>query len=239
MQFGVAGCTAPRERVTPRLDGRCAVAAAPRPVLRPGRPAGCIHPFVCPRRAVCRGWHGAGSRLAGRGQSEGRPRRWAGGGGRPARGRIDGALAPGPRARARSHGLSRRGDTADALVAHAVEDQGEQLAGGGDLGDLLGFLAAAGGDAVLDLPRLCSAPAIGQRHARTGQAGVLASKSCPATRWQARSPWWKSWSRTATRQRAPRSEGAGRRVSDSVAVRGPLGISSSLWLTAGVAMGTR
>ena len=53
------------------------------------------------------------------------------------------------------------GEAADAPVAHAVVDQGEQLAGGGDLGDVLGLLAAAGDDGVLDLagPRLRRAAA--------------------------------------------------------------------------------
>ena len=39
----------------------------------------------------------------------------------------------------------------DLAVAHRVEDPGEQLAGHGDFGDVLGFLAAAGDDVVLAL----------------------------------------------------------------------------------------
>ncbi|MDB4872447.1 MAG: hypothetical protein JWL97_3451 [Gemmatimonadales bacterium] len=38
----------------------------------------------------------------------------------------------------------------DMAVAHAVEDQGGQFTGGGGLGDVTGFGAAAGQDAVLD-----------------------------------------------------------------------------------------
>src|SRR5204863_6088891 len=57
------------------------------------------------------------------------------------------------RARSRSCGLSRAAGAADVPVAHAVEDQGEQFASGGDLGGVPGFLAAAGDNAVLDLPR--------------------------------------------------------------------------------------
>ncbi|GAA1834214.1 hypothetical protein GCM10009735_82290 [Actinomadura chokoriensis] len=38
----------------------------------------------------------------------------------------------------------------DVAVAHAVEDQDGQMAGGGDLGDVAGLLAAAGQDAVAD-----------------------------------------------------------------------------------------
>src|SRR6266571_8601134 len=40
------------------------------------------------------------------------------------------------------------GQAADLPVAQAVVDQGEQPAGGGDLGDVAGFLAAAGDDGV-------------------------------------------------------------------------------------------
>ena len=43
------------------------------------------------------------------------------------------------------------GQAADLVVAHPVEDEGEQLAGGGDLGDVLCFLPAAGDDGVLAL----------------------------------------------------------------------------------------
>jgi hypothetical protein len=46
------------------------------------------------------------------------------------------------------------GGTADAAVAHRVEDFAQQLARGGDLGDVLCLLAAAAGDGVLELPRL-------------------------------------------------------------------------------------
>src|SRR5712691_13135883 len=41
------------------------------------------------------------------------------------------------------------GQAADLPVAHPVEDQSEQLAGGGDLRDVLRFLAPAGDDGVL------------------------------------------------------------------------------------------
>ena len=119
--------------------------------LRPGRPAG-LHTSLRGSPACLpgcmgrlRGWPGgvnhAGARAAGpaaagarRGQYVARPR---------AR----------PRARSRSCGLSRPVGAADVPVAHAVEDQGEQLAGGGDLGGVLGLGAAAGDDGVLDLPR--------------------------------------------------------------------------------------
>ena len=100
-----------------------------------GSAAGCIRPFACPRPWP--GTHGAGSRLAG--------------------GRMLGGLAPGPLARACScrllggRGGGRPGQAADLVVAHSVEHQGEQLADGGDLGDVAGFLAAAGNDGVLAL----------------------------------------------------------------------------------------
>src|SRR5260370_606387 len=41
------------------------------------------------------------------------------------------------------------GQAANLVVTHPVEDQGEQLAGGSDLGDVLGFLPAAADDGVL------------------------------------------------------------------------------------------
>ena len=41
----------------------------------------------------------------------------------------------------------------DLPVAQAVVDQGEELAGGGDLGDVAGLVAAAGDDAGLDRSR--------------------------------------------------------------------------------------
>ncbi len=47
----------------------------------------------------------------------------------------------------------RRGQGADLPVAQAVVDQGEELAGGGDLGDVAGLVAAAGDDAGLDRSR--------------------------------------------------------------------------------------
>ena len=99
---------------------------------------------------------------AGRGQSGGRPRRRAGraagarrgaecsAASRPVAGQIAGGRGPG---QGHAAWRGRGGQAADVPVAHAVEDQGEQLAGGGDLGDVLGLLAAAGDDAVLDLPR--------------------------------------------------------------------------------------
>ena len=43
-----------------------------------------------------------------------------------------------------------RGQAADLPVAQAVEDQGQEPAGGGDLRDVLGFFAAAGDDCVFD-----------------------------------------------------------------------------------------
>ena len=55
------------------------------------------------------------------------------------------ALAAGSRA---AHG--RSGQAADLPVAQAVEDQGKHGPGGGDLGDVAGFLPAAGDDGVLD-----------------------------------------------------------------------------------------
>ena len=143
--------------------------------LRPGRPAGCIHPFACPRHA-CRGaW---GGYAAGRAGSITRApalpgRRWPvpGGGQYVARPR-----AP-PRARSRSCGLSRAADAADVPVAHAAEDQGEQLAGGSDLGGVLGLGTAAGDDAVLDLPR---PRARGSPWCRIRGGGASARPSCTA-----------------------------------------------------------
>src|SRR5579875_906895 len=99
------------------------------------------------------GGHGAGSRQRGgavrRGRSEGRHARLVAGGG------IAFGLAPGggrnvwrPRAwplvRGRSRGCRQwrggqgggPGEGADLAVAQAVAGQGEQLAGGGDLGDV-------------------------------------------------------------------------------------------------------
>src|SRR5258708_3816614 len=100
-------------------------------------------------------WGGSASGEAvRRGQSRGRPRRRvtagqnalrpralppAGGGGacrppRPGGGRLIGGL----------------GQAADLPVAHPVVDEGEEPAGGGDLGDVLGLLPAAGDDGVFD-----------------------------------------------------------------------------------------
>ena len=84
-----------------------------------------------------------------RGQSRGRPRRANG------RGRQNGDLAPGrwPAKlschRSRGPGGSLR-QAADLPVAQAVEHQGQEPAGGGDLRDVLGFLPAAGDDGVFD-----------------------------------------------------------------------------------------
>ena len=53
-----------RGRVTPRLGVRVRL-WGPMARLRPGRPAGCIHPFACPRHA-CRGaWGGYAASRAG------------------------------------------------------------------------------------------------------------------------------------------------------------------------------
>jgi len=47
----------------------------------------------------------------------------------------------------------RGGQVADLAIAHRVEDPGEQLAGHGDLGDVLSLVAAAGEDVLL-VPRI-------------------------------------------------------------------------------------
>ena len=113
----------------------CSVVGGPMARLRPGRPAGCIHPCACPRHA-CRGaWGGYAASRAGSitrapalpGQRQPVP----GGGQYVARPRAR------PRARSRSCGLSRADGAADVPVAHAVEEQGEQLASGSDLGGVL------------------------------------------------------------------------------------------------------
>ena len=131
-----------------------------------GSAAGCIHPFACPRP-----WPGGMGRVrvgaVRRGQSERRRAR------RVAGGRIACGLAPGggaeclaasrpghcpgrgwscrPLARRGRGAVGGPGQAADLVVAHPVEDEGEQLAGGGDLGDVLCFLPAAGDDGVLAL----------------------------------------------------------------------------------------
>jgi hypothetical protein len=116
-----------------------------------GSAAGCSHPFGCPGRGRA---HGAGPRQKRRpgGVNQVGDRaalgvgRW---------GRHKGGLAPGRwpggavhAARAGTWAMGDEfaggpGQAADLPVAQAVEDQGEQPAGGGDLGDVAGLLAAA------------------------------------------------------------------------------------------------
>jgi hypothetical protein len=101
------------------------------------------------------GVHGAGPRQKRR---SGGVNQWA-----PAppgrRGRQTGDLAPGrwpgkascgPLRRACGRLPGRRGQAADLPVAQPVEDQGQEPGGGSDLGDVLGFLAAAADDGALD-----------------------------------------------------------------------------------------
>jgi len=97
-----------------------------------GSAAGCSHPFACPRPGA--GAHGAVRvrEAVRRGQSRGRPPRANG------RGRQNGDLAPGRWPgrlschRFRGPGGSLR-QAADLPVAQAVEHQGQEPAGGGDL----------------------------------------------------------------------------------------------------------
>ena len=113
-----------------------------------GSAAGCSHPFACPGR----GWVAWGGSASERGGQAGSIK------GAPAllgrRGRHRGDLAPGrwPAGLFMRPALAGRGpgQAADLPVAQAVEDQGEQPAGGGDLRDVLGFLTAAGDDRVFD-----------------------------------------------------------------------------------------
>ena len=106
-----------------------------------GSAAGCSHPLAGPGRG--RG-HGAG-RVSGRGRAG--PIRWAftpPGGGGQTWGRPRARPAGG---RSRGHGWC--GQAADLAVAEPVAVQGQQPAGGGDLGDVLGPGAAPGDDRVL------------------------------------------------------------------------------------------
>ena len=142
-----------------REPGVCGVFGCSGPSHGPGHPVRAVPlAAVIPSRVPGRGrgaWGGSASEEAvRRGQSDGRPRRRCGGGAdswRPrawplARGKL--FMPPAP---AGSRAAGRRpGQAADLPVAHAVEDQGEQPAGGGDLGDVAGFLPAAGDDGVLD-----------------------------------------------------------------------------------------
>ena len=154
-----------RETGAGALRGMRLFSARPRYRVIPVRavPLAAFIPSRVPGRG--RGaWGGfASERSGGANQRGARP---PGGGGRIACG-----LAPGggqnawrPRARAtgregwscrlllrRVGGPAGPGQAADLVVAHPVEDQGEQLAGGGDLGDVLCFLPAAGDDGVLAL----------------------------------------------------------------------------------------
>jgi len=44
------------------------------------------------------------------------------------------------------------------MIAQAIDHQSEQLAGGGDLGDVASMLAAAGDDGILGCPRAIGGP---------------------------------------------------------------------------------
>jgi hypothetical protein len=75
-----------------------AVVVTPWPVVRPGRPLAAFIPSFVPGVTLCcRGAWGGFASGAGRGQSDGRPRRRAGLAGplAPAGGRMFGGLAPG------------------------------------------------------------------------------------------------------------------------------------------------
>jgi hypothetical protein len=105
-----------------------------------------------PSRVPGRG-HGAGSRQAvRRGQSRGRTRRQSAVAGQ--NDRRPRARPGGPAARSCCRGRCGRGwsggpgQAADLPVAHPVEDQGQELAGGGDPGDVPGLFPAAGDDGV-------------------------------------------------------------------------------------------
>ena len=130
--------------------GDYAVMGAPSPVGPAGRPAGCRHPFGC-APAWLAGGHGAVRVRSGQGQSQPRAAtsgvEGAGAGGGQYN---EAATCPAGPAHAR---LPRADGAADVPVAQAVEDQGEQLAGGRGLGDVVGLGAAAGDDRVLDVPR--------------------------------------------------------------------------------------
>jgi len=107
---------------------------------------------------MSRPWPGCMGRSASgeavrRGQSRGRPRRPG------AAGQTDRRPRAWPLARRScscrprwrlGHWRLACGQAADLAVAHAVVDQGQQAAGGRDLGDVAGFLAAAGDDGGLD-----------------------------------------------------------------------------------------
>jgi len=103
---------------------------------------------VIPSQGPGRGraaWGGSASGAAvRRGQSTGRPRRAA------AAGQTDRRPRAWPLAGQRSCGPAPGcGQAADLPVAQAVVHQGEEPAGGGDLGDVAGFLPAPGDDRVL------------------------------------------------------------------------------------------
>ena len=113
-----------------------------RPVGRscPWQARGCVHPF-----GGARGWWPRGHGAV-RVRAAGSIRQAAGPPVAGASKTSDHALpASGP-----AHAAFRAagGQGADLAVAHRVEDPGEQLARGGDLGDVLGLLAAAGEDVV-------------------------------------------------------------------------------------------
>ena len=130
-----------------------------------GSAAGCSHPFACPGRGRGRMGGSASEGAVRRGQSRGRPRcrvRAAGqtqdATSRLAAGQEE-LFMPPAQAAGSPAGGGRSGQAADLPVAQAVEDQGEQPPGGGDLGDVAGFLPAAGDDARLDRAgyRVCGA----------------------------------------------------------------------------------
>jgi hypothetical protein len=126
----------------------------------PGHPVRAVPlaAFIPSRVPAVAGEHGAGPRQAvRRGQSRGRLRpRSAAAGQNERRPR---ARPGGPAARSCCRGRcgrrwsGGRGQAADLPVAHAIEDQGEQLAGGGDLGDVLGLAPAPTGGGADPCPR--------------------------------------------------------------------------------------
>ena len=137
----------PRCRVIPV---RAVPLAAFIPSRVPGRGRGAWGGFASERSGGAN--HRGAEPAGGGGQNGLRPRAWRGadclGASRPGRwpGRV---CSCGLKAGAGSGG-GGRGQAANLPVAHAVEDQGEQPPGGGDLGGVRGSIAAAGDDAVLD-----------------------------------------------------------------------------------------
>ena len=121
-----------------------------------GSAAGCSHPFACPRPGPGRMGRVRVRRGGQAGSIKGAPALPGEGGGADTGGDLAPGRWPGRAVHAAraggwvTGGPAGAGQAADLPVAQAVEHQGEEPAGGGDLGDVAGFLPAAGDDAGFD-----------------------------------------------------------------------------------------